>query len=81
MCRAWLEVVLGPGPGPGPEPWAPVKIDNNDSWVVICAGHSGLDIAARSKYIGVPTLIVDKKPRVGDNVRPCVNLNLSHEHF
>jgi cation diffusion facilitator CzcD-associated flavoprotein CzcO len=34
--------------------------------LVIGAGHSGLEIAARLKYIGVPTLIVDRKSRVGD---------------
>ena len=54
---------------------------NDPTVLVIGAGHSGLEIAARLKYIGVPTLIVDRKPRVGDNVRPCFNLNLSHEHF
>jgi phosphoglycerate dehydrogenase-like enzyme len=51
---------------------------NDPTVLVIGAGHCGLEIAARLKYIGVPTLIVDKKPRVGDSVRPCFSLNLSH---
>ena len=32
-------------------------------------GHSGLDVAARLKYLGVKTLIVERNPRVGDNWR------------
>jgi len=56
-----------------------IEFSSNDPTVlVIGAGHCGLEIAARLKYIGVPTLIVDKKPRVGDNVRPRFSLNLSH---
>ena len=56
-----------------------IEFSSNDPTVlVIGAGHSGLEIAARLKFIGVPTLIVDKKPRVGDNVRPRFNLDLSH---
>ncbi|KAJ8596565.1 FAD/NAD(P)-binding domain-containing protein [Rhizopogon salebrosus TDB-379] len=47
-----------------------VEFSNHDPTVlVIGAGHCGLEIAARLKYTGVPTLIVDKKPRVGDNWR------------
>ncbi|KAH7889079.1 hypothetical protein F5I97DRAFT_1803036 [Phlebopus sp. FC_14] len=37
--------------------------------VIVGAGHTGLEIAARLKYLGVPCLVVDKKPRVGDNWR------------
>ncbi|KAJ7682909.1 hypothetical protein B0H17DRAFT_1075373 [Mycena rosella] len=37
--------------------------------LVIGAGHSGLDIAARLKYLGIPTLVVEKNARVGDNWR------------
>jgi len=39
---------------------------NDPTVLVIGAGHSGLEIAAWLKYIGVPTLIVDRKPRVSD---------------
>ena len=34
--------------------------------VVIGAGQSGLEVAARLKYLGVKTLIIEKKPRVRD---------------
>ncbi|KAJ6526586.1 hypothetical protein DFH09DRAFT_995693 [Mycena vulgaris] len=37
--------------------------------LVIGAGHSGLDVAGRLKYLGVRTLVVEKHPRVGDNWR------------
>ncbi|KAG1767385.1 hypothetical protein EDD22DRAFT_978153 [Suillus occidentalis] len=37
--------------------------------IVIGAGHSGLETAARLKYMGIPTLVIDKKPRVGDSWR------------
>ncbi|KAF9222598.1 FAD/NAD(P)-binding domain-containing protein [Gyrodon lividus] len=40
---------------------------NNDPIVVILgAGHTGLEIAARLKYLGVQALVIDKQPRVGD---------------
>ncbi|KAG2073996.1 FAD/NAD(P)-binding domain-containing protein [Suillus decipiens] len=46
------------------------EFSNNDPTVlVIGAGHVGLETAARLKYMGVPTLIIDKKPRVGDSWR------------
>ncbi|OAX36527.1 FAD/NAD(P)-binding domain-containing protein [Rhizopogon vinicolor AM-OR11-026] len=51
-----------------------VEFSTNDPTVlVIGAGHSGLEIAVRLKYICVPTLIIDKKPRVGDNWRDRYN--------
>nr|GAT42717.1 flavin-containing monooxygenase [Mycena chlorophos] len=37
--------------------------------LIIGAGHSGLDTAARLEYLGVRTLVVDKNARVGDNWR------------
>ncbi|KAG1861489.1 hypothetical protein C8R48DRAFT_711748 [Suillus tomentosus] len=46
------------------------EFSNNDPTVIVIgAGHSGLETAARLKYIGVPTLVIDKKPRVGDSWR------------
>ncbi|KAG1897597.1 uncharacterized protein F5891DRAFT_957094 [Suillus fuscotomentosus] len=46
------------------------EFPNNDPTVIVVgAGHSGLETAARLKYIGVPTLVIDKKPRVGDSWR------------
>ncbi|KAH7907304.1 hypothetical protein BJ138DRAFT_1214828 [Hygrophoropsis aurantiaca] len=49
---------------------AQTEFPNNDPTVVVVgAGHTGLEIAARLKYIGVPTLVIDRKPRVGDSWR------------
>ncbi|KAG1735979.1 hypothetical protein EDB19DRAFT_1830067 [Suillus lakei] len=46
------------------------EFSNNDPTVIVIgAGDSGLETAARLKYIGVPTLVIDKKPRVGDSWR------------
>ncbi|KAG1791693.1 uncharacterized protein HD556DRAFT_1445047 [Suillus plorans] len=46
------------------------EFSNNDPTVIVIgAGHSGLETAARLKYIGVSTLVIDKKPRVGDSWR------------
>ncbi|KAG2364046.1 hypothetical protein BDR07DRAFT_1355674 [Suillus spraguei] len=43
--------------------------NNDPTVIVIGAGHTGLETAARLKYIGLPTLVIEKKPRVGDNWR------------
>jgi cation diffusion facilitator CzcD-associated flavoprotein CzcO len=37
--------------------------------VIIGGGQSGLDLAARLKCLDVPTLVVEKNPRIGDNWR------------
>ncbi|KAL5507063.1 hypothetical protein ACEPAH_6519 [Sanghuangporus vaninii] len=37
--------------------------------VVIGAGHCGLEVAARLKYLGVPTLVIERHPHVGDSWR------------
>lgn len=37
--------------------------------LVVGAGQAGLSIAARLNQLGVDTLIVDRRPRVGDNWR------------
>ncbi|KAG2148713.1 uncharacterized protein EDB93DRAFT_1144408 [Suillus bovinus] len=44
-------------------------LNNDPTVIVIGAGHTGLETAARLKYIGVPTLVIEKKPRVGDSWR------------
>ena len=36
--------------------------------IVVGAGHSGLEIAARLKYLGISHLVIDKKARIGDSV-------------
>ncbi|KAF7345177.1 Flavin-containing monooxygenase YUCCA3 [Mycena sanguinolenta] len=37
--------------------------------LIIGAGHSGLDLAARLKYLDVRTLVIEKNSRIGDNWR------------
>jgi hypothetical protein len=37
--------------------------------LIIGGGHSGLNLAARLKSLNVPTLVVDKTPRIGDSWR------------
>lgn len=50
-----------------------LNFPNNDPTVVILgAGHTGLEIAARLKYLGLRTLVIDKNPRVGDMVSHVV---------
>ncbi|KAG1901997.1 uncharacterized protein F5891DRAFT_1163681 [Suillus fuscotomentosus] len=60
------------------------EFSNNDPTVIVIgAGHSGLETAAALKYIGVPTLVIDKKPRVGDSWRDrykalCLHTTIWH---
>ncbi|TFK48084.1 FAD/NAD(P)-binding domain-containing protein [Heliocybe sulcata] len=37
--------------------------------LVVGAGHSGLEIAARLKNLNIPTLVVERHPRIGDSWR------------
>ena len=43
--------------------------DSDPSVVVIGAGHAGLDVAARLQLLGVSTLVLEKRARVGDQWR------------
>ena len=43
--------------------------DSEPAAVVVGAGHCGLEVAARLKYLGVPTLVVERHPRIGDSWR------------
>ncbi|KIM60484.1 hypothetical protein SCLCIDRAFT_124024 [Scleroderma citrinum Foug A] len=43
--------------------------DGDPTVLVIGAGHTGLEIAARLKYMSVSTLVIEKHPRIGDNWR------------
>ncbi|KAG6371217.1 hypothetical protein JVT61DRAFT_9841 [Boletus reticuloceps] len=52
--------------------------DGDPTVLVIGAGHSGLDVAARLKYLGVPHLVIEKKARVGDNWRDRYNALCLH---
>jgi cation diffusion facilitator CzcD-associated flavoprotein CzcO len=47
--------------------------------LVVGAGHSGLFLAARLGRLGVPTLVVDRNARVGDNWRTRYNGLLLHD--
>ena len=43
-------------------------VDGDPTMIVIGAGHTGLEIAARLKYLGISHLVIEKKARVGDSV-------------
>ncbi|KAF9444560.1 FAD/NAD(P)-binding domain-containing protein [Macrolepiota fuliginosa MF-IS2] len=43
--------------------------DKDPTALIIGAGHSGLEIAARLKLLGVQNLIIEKNSKVGDNWR------------
>ncbi|KAF9644022.1 FAD/NAD(P)-binding domain-containing protein [Thelephora ganbajun] len=54
--------------------------------VIIGAGQSGLDLGARLKFLDVPTLILEKNPRVGDQWRNryqalCLHDPVWYDHF
>ncbi|KAG6332552.1 hypothetical protein ID866_6537 [Astraeus odoratus] len=44
-------------------------LDDDPSVVIVGGGHSGLDVAARLKVLGVKALVVEKNKRIGDNWR------------
>ncbi|KAJ6458695.1 hypothetical protein DFH09DRAFT_1199203 [Mycena vulgaris] len=47
-----------------------LKFDSCDPEVIIVgSGHSGLELAARLKYLGVSTLVIEKNQHIGDNWR------------
>lgn len=41
-------------------------LDEEPKVVVVGGGQSGLEIAARLKYLGIKTLVVEREPRVGN---------------
>lgn len=43
--------------------------DGEPTVIVIGGGQSGLDVAARLKFLGVPTLVIESQPRIGDQWR------------
>lgn len=44
-------------------------VDREPTVLVVGAGHSGVMLAARLEHLGVPTLVIDKNARLGDNWR------------
>ncbi|TBU34305.1 FAD/NAD(P)-binding domain-containing protein [Dichomitus squalens] len=44
-------------------------VDSNPTVLIIGSGQSGLDLAARLKVLDIPTLVVEKNKRVGDQWR------------
>ena len=44
-------------------------VDSEPYAVVVGGGHAGLTLAARLKYLDVPTLVLERHDRVGDNWR------------
>lgn len=53
--------------------------DSEPAVVVVGAGHAGLNIAARLAHQGVPTLILEETPRVGDVWRNRYSNLLLHD--
>ena len=54
-------------------------MSENPTVVIVGAGHSGLELAARLQQLQVPALLVEKNPRIGDNVRVSLaELNFRH---
>ncbi|KAH7254563.1 hypothetical protein B0J15DRAFT_423922 [Fusarium solani] len=54
-------------------------LDEDPAVFVIGAGQAGLEIAVRLRHIGLPTLIIDKNERVGDNWRQRYRTLMTHD--
>ncbi|TDL21218.1 FAD/NAD-binding domain-containing protein [Rickenella mellea] len=60
--------------------------DTEPAVIVIGGGHSGLDIAARLKHLDVPTLVIEKNARIGDQWRKryqslCLHDPVGYDHM
>jgi len=44
-------------------------LDEEPHVLVVGGGHGGIHVAARLKHLGVPTLVVERNARIGDNWR------------
>ncbi|KDQ62745.1 hypothetical protein JAAARDRAFT_76447 [Jaapia argillacea MUCL 33604] len=69
--------------------WSEVKaerqrrIENDPLVVIVGAGQTGLQIAARFKSLNIPTLVIERKARVGDTWReryPTLSLHTPRMH-
>ncbi|THH13418.1 hypothetical protein EW146_g6790 [Bondarzewia mesenterica] len=61
-------------------------LDEDPKVVVIGAGQCGLEIAARLKYLGVKTLVVEREPRIGNLWRKryealCLHDTVWYDHM
>ncbi|KAF7310514.1 hypothetical protein HMN09_00594000 [Mycena chlorophos] len=59
------------------------KIERDPHVLIIGAGQTGLNVAARFKQMNIPTLVVEKNDRVGDNWReryPTLTLHSVKTH-
>lgn len=56
---------------------------DNPTVLIVGAGHSGLNVAARLQNFGVTSLIIDKNARIGDNWRNRYKTLVTHDpvHF
>ncbi len=71
----------------GQRTWEDVRHDDVEQWneanppyvLVIGAGQGGLALGARLKMLGVPCLLIDKYPRVGDQWRSRYKSLLLHD--
>ncbi|KAM0421007.1 hypothetical protein ACHAPT_011250 [Fusarium lateritium] len=54
-------------------------LDQDPTVFVIGAGQAGLEVAARLRHVGLPTLIIDKNERVGDNWRQRYRTLMTHD--
>ncbi|KAH7107868.1 FAD/NAD-binding domain-containing protein [Auriculariales sp. MPI-PUGE-AT-0066] len=60
--------------------------DEEPAVVIIGAGQTGLGLAARLKYLGVPTLLIEKEPRIGNQWRGryeslCLHDTVWYDHM
>lgn len=49
--------------------------------LVVGSGHSGLNIAARLGMLDIPTVIIERNERVGDNWRKRYKRDIGFVHF
>ncbi|KIM53187.1 hypothetical protein SCLCIDRAFT_1158567 [Scleroderma citrinum Foug A] len=61
-------------------------LDEEPGALIIGGGHSGLDVAARLKMLGIKSLIVERHDRIGDNWRTryaalCLHDTVWYDHM
>ncbi|KAF9652136.1 FAD/NAD(P)-binding domain-containing protein [Thelephora ganbajun] len=54
-------------------------VDEEPYVLVVGGGHGGVHIAARLKHLGVPTLVVERNARIGDNWRNRYDILCLHD--